>query len=320
MHDCVFCNQHRITDISADSNPLTNLKSIISDLEPHTSAHDAQLAFYGGSFTALPVTQQTELLEAAQPFLHINPQNSIRISTRPDYIDESIIKRLKEYGVKTVELGAQSMCDDVLLLSHRGHTASDVEKAAGIVKNAGFELILQMMTGLPGDTNEKSLHTAKRFVELMPNGVRIYPTVIVQGTPLYDMWKSGGCTEHTVEEAVELCALLCDIFGKADIPIIRLGLNPTDKLSAGDAAAGAYHPAFGELVRSRVYYNMAVAQLDGVPIGSDVTIKVAKGHTSMMTGQHRCNIEALTKEFSLRSLKITESTDIEQGKIYFNIW
>jgi len=301
-HECVFCNQHRITGAAAPI--IESGKLVIEDWEADNQP--AELAFYGGSFTAISVEMQDELLNAAQPFLKRNCRNSIRISTRPDCIDELTIKRLRNYGVKTVELGAQSMCDDVLLKSQRGHTSSDVARAAELVKNGGLALILQMMTGLPGDTSEKSLYTAGRFVELKPDGVRIYPTVIVRGTMLHEMWERGEYQEHSIECAVELCVELCTIFERAGIPIIRLGLNPSDTLSSGDAVAGAYHPAFGELVYSRIYYNKAVTLLENIPSGSEVTLAVAAGCVSIMTGQRRCNITALMSRFSLRSIKVIE--------------
>ena len=170
-----------------------------------------------------------------------------------------MLATLKRYSVQTVELGAQSLCDKVLYLSGRGHTAKEVEDASRLVKEAGFELILQMMTGLPGDTDESCLETAKKIIALKPNGVRIYPTVIVRDTALYDMWKAGKYIEHTVEDAVRVCAKLTKLFDFSGIPIIRMGLNPTEDLSAGDAVGGAYHPALGELVRSRMMLDKASA-------------------------------------------------------------
>ena len=149
---------------------------------------------------------------------------------------------------------AQYGADEVLALSERGHTAADVENASSMLKESGFKLILQMMTGLPGDTLEKTVYTAKKIASLDPDGVRIYPTVIVKDTPLYDMWKRGEYKEHSIEEAVEYCAAILPVFEKAGIPVIRLGLNPTDDLSGGDAVGGAYHPALGEMVRSRLIY------------------------------------------------------------------
>jgi histone acetyltransferase (RNA polymerase elongator complex component) len=272
-----------------------------------------ELAFYGGSFTAIPIKQQNDLLDAAQPFLKLNPLNSIRISTRPDCLDENAISRLKNYGVATIELGAQSMCDDVLYKSRRGHTASDVERASALVKSSGLSLILQMMTGLPGDTRKKALYTARRFIELKPDGARIYPTVIVRGTKLHEFWERGDYIEHTIDCAVGICAELYEIFSGAGVAVIRMGLNPSRTLSGGDAVAGAYHPAFGELVYSRVYYTKAASLLDGASPGADVTLAVPHGRVSMMIGQHRCNINALISKFSLRSLKVIQA-DLAPGE------
>ncbi|MCL2151567.1 MAG: radical SAM protein [Oscillospiraceae bacterium] len=302
-HDCVFCDQRRISGASGSAIDDVALlgHNFGSDTQP------SELAFYGGSFTAIPIGLQNDLLEAAQPFLKLNHLNSIRISTRPDCIDASIIDRLRYYGIATIELGAQSMCDDVLDKSRRGHTSGDVERAAAMIKNSGLALILQMMTGLPGDTREKSLYTARRFTELKPDGVRVYPTVVVRGTYLHAMWERGEYREHTVECAVEICAEIHAIFNDAAIPIIRMGLNPTRTLDAGDAVAGAYHPAFGELVYSRVYYNKAEALLEGVAPDSNITLVVPCGHVSMMIGQHRRNINELVRKFSLCSIKVIQA-------------
>jgi histone acetyltransferase (RNA polymerase elongator complex component) len=312
-HECVFCDQRRISGACVPAAP-SDVYSVVQSLNHGQQHQAAELAFYGGSFTAIPIDRQNELLEAAQMFLKLNPTNTIRISTRPDCLDEHIINRLKNYGVATIELGAQSMCDDVLEASQRGHTVSDIVRAAELVKASGLALILQMMTGLPEDTREKSLYTAKRFIELNPDGVRIYPTVIVRGTMLYRMWELGEYKEHTVEHAVELCAQIYLMFKESGIPVIRMGLNPSGNLSSGDAVAGAYHPAFGELVYSRIFYDKAVALLDGVKPGSEVTLAVAPGCVSIMTGQRRSNIKALISKFNLHSLKIVAS-DIMPGEL-----
>ena len=272
------------------------------------------MAFYGGSFTAIPVAEQTALFEAAKPYLEDGTISSIRLSTRPDAIDAETLARLKKYSVQTVELGAQSLCDKVLWLSNRGHTAKEVEDAAKMVKQAGFELILQMMTGLPGDTDESCIETAKKIISLHPDGVRIYPTVIVRDTELYDMWKSGTYSEHTVSDAVRVCTKITKLFDEANIPIIRMGLNPTEDLSGGDAVGGAYHPALGELVRSRMMLDKSVQLLDGIEPGGSVVLGVNKSDVSKMIGQHRCNVAELTAQFKLRSLKITP-TDINSGEI-----
>lgn len=313
-NDCVFCNQRRISGHTEPATAQTVKAAIENAAALFPKGTKRQLAFYGGSFTAIPVAEQTALFEAAKPYLDDGTISSIRLSTRPDAIDAETLARLKKYSVQTVELGAQSLCDNVLWLSNRGHTAKEVEEAARMVKQAGFELILQMMTGLPGDTDESCVETAKRIIALHPDGVRIYPTVIVRDTELYDMWRAGTYKEHTVSDAVRVCAKITKLFDEAGIPIIRMGLNPTEDLSGGDAVGGAYHPALGELVRSRMMLDKAVELLDGIEPDKRVILGVNKSDVSKMIGQHRCNAEALKTQFKLKSLKITQ-TDINSGEI-----
>lgn len=308
--DCVFCNQRRITGVQKPVTADEVSRAIRQSAAVAPNEAERQLAFYGGSFTAIPVARQEELLGAAQPFLADGTLRSIRVSTRPDAIDETVLDRLERYGVRTIELGAQSMDDRVLTQSGRGHTAREVTDAAAAVKARDFQLVLQMMTGLPGDEDgAASVKTAEALIALHPDGVRIYPTVIIRDTPLYDLWCSGQYREHTVEAAVEVCARIVPLFDAAGIPIIRLGLNPTEDLSGGDAAAGAYHPALGELVRSRILLQTARRLLEGIAAGSDVVLEVPKGKLSQMTGQRRCNVKTLKDEFRLRSLSIREKSD-----------
>ena len=313
-HACVFCNQRRISGAQSPAKPedVKNLTAQSAAFLPQGGKR--QLAFYGGSFTAIPEKEQEALLSAAKEALDRGEIDAIRLSTRPDAIDDAVLARLRRYGVGTVELGAQSMDDGVLRLSGRGHTAADVARASALVRAAGFELILQMMTGLPGSDDEKDVETARRLIALKPDGVRVYPTVIVKDTPLYDMWRSGAYREHTVEDAVRVCAVIVPLFEAAQIPIIRLGLNPTEELSGGAAVAGAYHPALGELVKSRVLLNKARALLQTAAPGSRVTITVGKGKTSQMTGQKRENLRRLTEEFRLAGLRVRENP-MESGEI-----
>lgn len=303
-NDCVFCNQRRISGSTMPATPDDVEKAISNAAALPRTGVKRQLAFYGGSFTAIPAAEQTALLAAAKAHLDTGEIDAIRLSTRPDAIDEAILKRLKYYGVETIELGAQSMCDEVLSLSGRGHTAADVEAASKMIKAAGFRLILQMMTGLPGDTKERSIETAKKIIALAPDGVRVYPTVIVRDTALFDLWQAGRYKEHSVEEAVDWCAALVPLFEAAGIPIIRLGLNPTEELSGGAAAGGAYHPALGELVKSRLMLYRAREVLAGVQPGAAVVLGTEAGRISQLVGQHRCNVAALTVEFGLRALRV----------------
>ena len=311
-HACVFCNQRRISGALAPATAEDVKNSIAEAAAFLPKGGKRQLAFYGGSFTAIPAEEQEALLSAAKEALDRGEIDVIRLSTRPDAIDAVVLDRLRTYGVETVELGAQSMDDRVLRLSERGHTAADVEKAAELVKSAGFRLILQMMTGLPGATDETDTETARRLIALGPDGVRIYPTVIVRDTALYDMWQTGSYREHTVEDAVRVCAKIVPLFKAAGIPVIRLGLNPTEELSGGAAAGGAYHPALGELVKSRILLEKAHAMLAGTAPGSRVVIEVGRGRTSQMAGQHRENLRRLQEAFSLKGIRICERPEANE--------
>ena len=306
-HACVFCNQRRI---SGQTQPVTaeTVERILREaISVPSRGAKRQLAFYGGSFTAVPEALQLSLLESAHTAILRGEIDSVRLSTRPDAVDEATLERLRRFGVRTVELGAQSMDDTVLRLSGRGHSAEDVRRASALIRNAGFELVLQMMTGLPGDSTEKSLFTARELIRLRPDAVRIYPTVVVKDTELYDMWRRGEYREHTVEDAVELCARILPLFEEAGIPVIRLGLNPTAELSSGAAAAGAYHPALGELVRSRILLQRARELLRDVPPDSEPVLSVPSRLFSQMLGQRRVNVDSLVREFRLKDLKLVST-------------
>ena len=312
-NDCVFCNQRRI---SGSLSPAT-ARDVQAAIEKAAAVAPSQgggrqLAFYGGSFTAIPAAQQEELLGAAQPYREAGTIDSLRLSTRPDAIDGEVLARLRRYGVETVELGAQSMSDRVLELSGRGHTARDVAEASGMVKAAGFKLILQMMTGLPGSDEESDVETARRIAALRPDGVRIYPTVIVRDTALYDLWRAGKYREHSVEDAVRACARILPVFETAGIPVIRLGLNPTEELSGGDAAGGAYHPALGELVRARIMRGEAERLLAGAKPGGSAALRVNPRLMSQAVGQHGCNREWLRERFGLRELRFIPDASVER--------
>jgi histone acetyltransferase (RNA polymerase elongator complex component) len=293
--DCVFCNQRRISG--------SLLPATAQDIERETRAalmklpcgSKPQIAFYGGSFTAIPAMQQIELLEAAYAFIESGEVSSIRLSTRPDAIDSERLDRLERYGVSVIELGSQSMDDEVLELTNRGHTAEDTVRAAALIKERGFSLILQMMTGLPGSTPERDIETARKIAALRPDGVRIYPTVIVRDTALYEMWLRGEYREHTVDEAVAVCAKIVPIFSAAGIPVIRLGLNPTEELSGGSAVGGAYHPALGELVLSRIYLERLLPMLEPYHGPGTATVSVHPSRVSVMVGQHRKNAEEVRR-------------------------
>ena len=306
---CVFCDQKKITGMGTPVTPDAVREEIEKGLG--LSGNGCELAFYGGSFTAIPEKQQEALLSAVEPYRESGAITHIRVSTRPDAIDEGVIDRLLHYGVTTVELGCQSMDENVLELSKRGHSPEDTKRAVCLLKNAGIPVILQMMTGLPGDNGEASRKTVREIIALRPAGVRIYPTVVLAGTELERMMVAGKYAPHSVEEAVELCAECYEQFLAADIPVIRLGLNPTELLSSGAAVAGAYHPALGEKVLSRMYLRRAEGLLAGKNVGENVVFAVHPRRVSAMVGQKRENIEALREKFGLKNIKVSpEGTEL----------
>lgn len=310
-HQCVFCNQKRIAGDGTTLSAEAVSEQIREGLK--VCGHGAELAFYGGSFTAIPAAQQELLLAAAAPFLKDGSLSSVRLSTRPDAINDEICERLVRFGVQTVELGSQSMDDRVLRESGRGHSATDTERAFFCLRAHGLRVILQMMTGLPGSCPESDYGTAERIAELHPAGVRIYPTVVVRDTPLYARYEAGTYCPETVEEAAILCAKLYRLFRNAGIPVLRMGLQPTTELDRGGAVAGPYHPSFGELVKSRLYYEQACAILRQTNAKA-VTLLVRKDRLSVMIGQHRSNLVLLQQEFPEKMLKIMAG-DCEEWEI-----
>lgn len=304
-HDCVFCNQKKIA--GKVSAPTTeDIRGIIEAALSKIS-NTAEVAFYGGSFTAIPREEMTAYLSAVAPYIESERVSGIRLSTRPDAIDEEILDILASYGVRTIELGAQSMDDAVLKKSGRGHTSNDVESSSKLILEHGFSLILQMMTHLPGSSSQKDIATAKRIAELRPSGVRVYPTVVVSDTALCDMWEKGSYTPATAEAAAELGAEILEIFEERNIPVIRFGLNPTDDLSSGAALAGAYHPALGEMARSELFFKKlsALIEKEGIK-GKTLDVFVARGKTSVATGQKKRNIQRLREKYGFLSVRIRE--------------
>ena len=301
-HRCVFCDQRRIAGVPRAVTPEEAAEQLRLGLE--RSGPGAEAAFYGGSFTAVNPAYQQELLDVAAPFLESGQLSSLRVSTRPDAIDADAIERLWQGGVRTVELGCQSMDDRVLRCSGRGHDRQSVLRAVTLLRQRGFHVVLQMMTGLPGDTDDTSLATARDLAEFQPDGVRIYPTVVVRGTELEDWYRHGRYRPQTLEEAVALCARLLEIFLEKEIPVLRIGLQPTDELSAGDAVAGPYHPALGELVKSRVYRNRAEKLLAPAAGCKAAVLGVSPNRISWMTGQKRCNLLWLQERFSIGTVRV----------------
>ena len=266
-NDCVFCNQ---TKISGQKTNVTkdDVKKTIEYYLDHFKEPDCniEVAFFGGSFTGIEEDVQNELLEAAYEFIKMGKVHSIRISTRPDYIDKQTLKRLKKYKVKTIELGVQSANDYILKKAGRGHTFEDVKKASKLIRWNGFKLGHQMMVGLPESTKIDEINTAKSLIKLKPKMIRIYPVLVIKGTKLAEDYENGTYKPLTLVQAVEVCKELVRMFDKKNIDVIRVGLQNTDEISNpelenSEVLAGPYHPAFRQLVESSMWYDAIVEKI-----------------------------------------------------------
>ncbi|MGN0551790.1 MAG: elongator complex protein 3 [Oscillospiraceae bacterium] len=284
---CSFCNQRTISSTEEPPDAAAVAK-ILADACPKLKEPlGTEIAFFGGSFTAVERNYMISLLEAAQPFLKEYGLKGIRISTRPDKIDTEILGILKEYNVTAIELGAQSMRDEVLAMNDRGHTSDDIRKASALIKESGFELGLQMMTGLYGASPSDDICTAGEIIKLSPETVRIYPTVILGGTKLADLYQSGVYKTVPFEEEAELCAQLMQMFEENGIRVIRLGLHASEGVEE-QAVGGYYHPAMREICLG-ICFKKAIEGSLGEK--GSYKVFVHPKAVSMAVGQKKCNIE-----------------------------
>ena len=303
-HDCAFCNQKKITGQGSSTTSEDAVKIIEEHLLTFGENCDIQAAFFGGSFTGIPEDEQRKLLEAASGYIKEGKISGIRISTRPDYISEKILDMLKSYGVNSIELGVQSMSDSVLTANDRGHTAADVEKAAELIKSYGFELGLQMMTGLYKSDFDTDLETGRKIAALSPSTVRIYPTMVLGGTRLEELYRKGLYTPPSLDETVELCSLLYELFTEKNIRVIRMGLQATDTIcEKGEIIAGAYHSAFGELVHSRIQRRF-LEDMAKKCTTDFLEIKVPENMVSKTVGNKKENLKYIEEKYGI-NVKVT---------------
>ncbi len=310
-HDCVFCNQRRITGQIAETTP-EDVKRII---EEHLATVDnecyIEVAFFGGSFTAIELSQQTALLRAAYPYVKEGRISGIRCSTRPDCISEEILTNYKAYGGTAIELGVQSTDGQVLLKSRRGHTFAHVREAAQLIKSHNLELGVQMMLGLPGDTREKMIKTAQDLISLNPKCVRLYPTLVVEDTALWNMYEKGNYNPLTIEDATDILAQIIPMFAKEGIDIIRVGLQTTDEINES-TVKGPYHPAIRELAEGRIIRNI----IEPFATGKKGILEVfaAPSLVSRVSGHKRCNKAYFEEKYNV-TLKVTQDRTLKNDEL-----
>ena len=308
-HCCVFCNQWRVTGVS---EKVTS-ESVHRTIERYLSAISGtvgkiEIAFFGGSFTAIPPDEQIEYLSTVQSYIERGVIDTVRVSTRPDYIDRTKLEILKKYHVETVELGVQSFSDEVLNASGRGHNSMQVVDAVALLKEFGFRVGIQLMPGLPSDNYERSIISAIRTVELLPDDVRIYPAVVLKDTAMEKLYNVNKYMPLTLEAAVDLCSVMYGMFIEKSINVIRMGLHPMD-LSGGNVIAGPYHVALGFMIKSRyrrgILDNVIKNAIDTIVNRLNISIVIPEKMKEEYIGMKKENIYYLKDKYHLTSLDYT---------------
>lgn len=324
-NDCIFCNQRSISGV-AKMITKEDIEKTIEFYLKNIRDKEAKIevAFFGGSFTGIDEQKQEEFLQVAYEYIKQGKIQSIRVSTRPDYIDKIILKRLKKYKVETIELGVQSANDYILKRANRGHSFQDVKKASKLIRWYGFKLGHQMMVGLPESTRLDEINTAKELIKLKPKMVRIYPVLVIKNTKLEKEFLDEKYTPLTVVQAVETCKELVSMFNQKGIEVIRVGLQNTDEITdpnveGSEVVAGPYHPAFRQLVESGLWYDTIVSKIKQLNVKvKKVQVTVNPQDANNVIGHKRENIEKLKEMYTL-DLIVKQDEKIKQGKMELEI-
>ena len=311
---CIFCNQKAVAPEVFSPSRVREFIDASMNQFPLKKLRERQVAFYGGSFTAIPKADQIAYLTEVRPFLSSDAIDSIRVSTRPDALDEEILSLLREYGVKTVEVGAQSMIDDVLFLSHRGHSQKDTLSAVSRLKRWEFEVGIHLMIGLPGDSLDHFLKTLDYVIDLKPDFLRIHPTLVLDGAPLEALWQEGNYSPLTLEESIQWLKRGILKLERASIPIARIGLQPTKDLESC-YLAGPYHPSLHQLIDSEIYFDMAMNLLETHQNEPEPLFICHPGEVSNVRGQKNSNIQRLRDLVGLKVILVQGRENIPRGSL-----
>ncbi|WP_312812039.1 radical SAM protein [Sedimentibacter sp.] len=318
-NDCVFCNQKRITGKNNTVIDGGYVRNIIEEYK-QTIDDDActELAFFGGSFTAIDLRLQEELLSAGKEYKDNGIIQRIRCSTRPDAIDEQVLNLQKKYGMDIIELGIQSLDDEVLRLSNRGHNRLQSENASKLIKEHGFVLGHQIMPGLPGSSREKDLKTCIDSIKMKPDIVRIYPTLIIKDTDLVQMYEKGEYKPLTLDEAVDISALIYSHYSVNNINVIRIGLQNTENINEdNDVIAGPFHAAFRQLAEEKIYLHSIIKVLEKQDFtDKHITFAADDKVISYISGQNKANIKILKDKFSVNKINFVNDKNSQSIEIF----
>jgi histone acetyltransferase (RNA polymerase elongator complex component) len=321
-HRCVFCDQSSITGVrSKKRSPKDVRDQIEAFLKFKTGRRNTvQIALFGGNFLGIPADEIKRLLAEAAEYVKTGRVDSIRFSTRPDTIDHPRLDLIKNFPVSTIELGVQSMDERVLSATQRGYSAADTEKAIQCLKELNYEVGVQLMVGLPGDTPERLIASAQRVARLKPDFIRIYPTLVLADSPLAAAYRKGDYVPLSLDEAVSRTKHLYLLFKSKNIRVIRMGLQASQDLENGSTIlAGPYHPAFGHLVYSEVFLDMAIAELESSnSTGQTITLHVHPRSVSKMSGLKNRNIKKLCGNFHLQSVEIVPDDSLKEDQLKVN--
>ena len=315
--NCLFCNQKTAVGEVRRLSGEDITRTVDSALETISEGSIIQVGFYGGSFTFIPKEQQTEYLKAVEPFIKNKNISSVRISTRPDSLNPKIISFLKSYEVATVELGVEILDDDILAGIKRGHTVDDVIRAVDLLMSNDIKTGLQLMVGLPGEDEKRRRRSFDRTLSLMPNFLRIHPTVVLQGSRLELMYREGKYKPLMLQEAVDICTDMVIAAETVGIPVIRIGLQSSCSLQEeGSIIAGPWHPSFGQIVRSEIYYRLLLKGLERLKMGkrpAEIVVECANAET--LKGQKNINIENLERDYPGIKLKIKKDKTLGKNQL-----
>ena len=322
-HRCIFCNQSLITGVESKISSV-QVRHLVESFLKYNSARrgTVQIAFFGGNFLGIEINEIERLLAEATTFVKAGRADGIRFSTRPDTIDRDRLDIIKNFPVATVELGVQSMDDEVLVRIKRGHSSADSIKAVQRLKEFDYQIGVQLMVGLPGDAPGRLLASARRVAELKPDFIRIYPTVVIKDSPLAKLYKEGRYSPLSLEDAVTQVKELYRFFSRRNIPVIRMGLQATEDLE-GDSTilAGPYHPSFGHLVYSEIFLDMAESAIKSAPPKGDrIGLHVHPRSVSKMRGQKNGNIKKLRGKFHLQSIEIVPDDSLKEDQLALTIF
>lgn len=317
-HQCVFCNQDKIARTLEKEVTGDEVRSTVEEYLKTINRKNStiEISFFGGTFTAIDVNKQKELLKVAKEYKDKGYIQKIRMSTRPDAINKYILDYLKDYTVDIIELGVQSLNNEVLRLSGRGHSAEDVYLASKLIKEYGFTLGHQIMPGLPGDDFDKDIETAIKSIEMKPDICRIYPSLVIKETPMEDMYNKGIYKPYTVEEAVCISKKIYKLYKDAKVNVIRIGLQPTDSITLGkDVIAGPFHPAFRELVEGSLICDKILEKTESE---DNILIEINSKDLSKLYANKKMYFNSL-KEKHKGNIEVIENNKLKRGTLNLKI-